>query len=300
MDIEQSEGYVSINGIRIFYRRYTPAEARGKILCLHGGPGMSHDYLTPLSDLSGYGYEVILYDQFGCGRSEDLPDYKDYTIDYGVEEAELVRRELAPGDRTFLMGSSYGGALALAYSLKYQHNIRGLIVTGGLASIPLTVKEMWRLIGLLPEWASAAIQKYGEMEEFDNPEYLRGVQEFYRRHLLRMDSIPVDAQKSLDYGNSRNVYRIMNGPNEFTINGTIRDWDISGKISSISVPTLITVGEFDEVTPVVAQQIHHEIKNSKLKVFKGCSHLTMWEDRAGYINELRRFMDSTLGYRGTH
>ena len=86
----------------------------------------------------------------------------------------------------------------------------------------------------------------------------------------------------------------MNGPNEFTITGTIRDWDITDKIHKITVPTLITVGEFDEVTEVVAREIHNRIRGSKLKVLPGCSHLSMWEDREGYNNTLKDFMNYRL------
>lgn len=251
---------------------------------------MSHDYLLSLSDLARKGIEVIFYDQFGCGRSEEPKSESDYTIDYGVEEVDGVREFFYPDKKIFLMGSSYGGALALAYSLKYQSNLRGLIVSGGLASVPLTVREMRRLIDKLPKWATAAINKYEKSGEFSNPEYLKAVDEFYRRHLLRLDKMPEDVKRSLEFGNQRKVYNKMNGPNEFTITGTIKDWDVSQKIHSIKIPTLITVGQYDEVTPVVAQEIHKEIQGSILKIFKDCSHLTMWEDRSGYNDVLAGFI----------
>ena len=106
--------------------------------------------------------------------------------------------------------------------------------------------------------------------------------------------MPKEVQLSLEYADKRNVYRTMNGPNEFTITGTIRDWDITDQIHKITVPTLITVGEYDEVTEVVAREIHNRIRGSILKVLPGCSHLSMWEDREGYINTLKDFMNSRL------
>ncbi|MDS0257677.1 proline iminopeptidase-family hydrolase, partial [Thermoplasmatales archaeon AK] len=267
---KQEEGYRTVFGIKIFYRIFRAEKERAKLLTMHGGPGMSHDYLLPLADLSKHGITVIFYDQFGCGRSEE-PDISKFTIDYGVEEAEELRRQLLGDEKVFLFGSSYGGALSLAYSVKYQDHLRGLIVAGGLASVPLTVKEMERLINNLPEPYRSNIRKYGSTGEFTNPDYLEAVQVFYRNHLLRMDQVPPEVQTSLEFGEKRNVYRIMNGPNEFTITGTIKGWDISDRISAIRIPTLITVGEFDEVTPVVAGEIHSRIKGSTLKVFKGCS-----------------------------
>ncbi|MEM0158536.1 MAG: proline iminopeptidase-family hydrolase [Thermoplasmataceae archaeon] len=293
VDITVQDGYKVIKGIRIYYKIFKAKEERAKLLTMHGGPGMSHDYLLPLSDLAQSGITVIFYDQFGCGRSEE-PEQSKFTIDYGVEEAEDLREQLVGNEKVFLFGSSYGGALALAYAVKYQRHLKGLIVAGGLASVPLTVREMDKLIGKLPEPHRSNIRKYGASGEFNNPEYVAAVQFFYRQHLLRMDQIPPEVQKSLEFGEERNVYRIMNGPNEFTITGTIRDWDITDKISGIKVPTLITVGEFDEVTPVVAEEIHKHIKNSTLKVFNNCSHLTMWEDRDRYNKTLLEFISSYI------
>ena len=289
------EGFVRVNGLRIYYKIFSPEKTRARIICLHGGPGMSHDYVLPLADLADYGYEVIFYDQFGCGRSEEPADLSYFTIDYAVEEVEQIRKTLAPEGKIFLMGSSYGGALALAYALKYQRNLLALIITGGLASIPLTVREMAKLIDNLPPWASRAIKYHGDREDYKNPEYEKAVMKFYHTYLIRMEKYPEEVTASLNYADQRNVYRIMNGPNEFTITGTMKNWDISDRISTIKVPTLITVGEYDEVTQVVAEQIHHRIAGSKLLVFKDCSHLTMWEDRAGYIREVREFMDRQMG-----
>lgn len=89
------------------------------------------------------------------------------------------------------------------------------------------------------------------------------------------------------------VYRIMNGSNEFTITGTISGWDITERISSIKIPTLITTGEYYEVTPKVAEILNNKIDGSELVVFKGCSHLTMWEDRERYNSTLEKFILST-------
>jgi proline iminopeptidase len=292
--VKRKDGYVRVNGLGLFYEDFIPEFKKATILCLHGGPGASHDYLLPLADLAKYGYRVLMYDQFGCGRSDELEDKTKFTFDYAVEEVEGVRKKLCSGDRLFLMGSSYGGALALSYSLKYQQNLTGLIVSGGLASSQLTVKEMNRLIDNLPSWASSAIKKFGALGEYTNPEYLKAVQEFYSRHLIRINPVPKEVQLSLEYADKRNVYRTMNGPNEFTITGTIRDWDITDQIHKITVPTLITVGEYDEVTEAVAREIHNRIRGSILKVLPGCSHLSMWEDREGYINTLKDFMNDRL------
>ncbi|MDH2901596.1 MAG: hypothetical protein PXY39_11560 [archaeon] len=84
--------------------------------------------------------------------------------------------------------------------------------------------------------------------------------------------------------------RNNDGPNEFTITGTIKDWDITDEIHRITIPTLITVGRYDEVTKNVAMAIKKEITNSRLKVFNKSSHLTMWEETSLYLKTLENFM----------
>ncbi len=291
--MRHEDGFMKVSGLNLYYEKFLAERPFADLLTLHGGPGMSHDYLLSLADLSRSGVNVFFYDQFGCGKSDEPSSRDDFTIDYGVEEAEGVRQRFFGDRKVFLMGSSYGGALSLAYSLKYQKNLLGLIVSGGLASVPLTIREMHRLIDLLPEVHKNAILEAEMKSEFTGQAYLEAVKAFYRSYLLRMDNIPEEVERSLKYGEERKVYGYMNGPSEFTITGTIKDWDITNQLHKITIPTLITVGEYDEVTPVVAEEIHSRIKGSQLEVFKDCSHLTMWENRKGYNERLLRFIRET-------
>ena len=284
------EGFQDVLGIKLYYRYFDNGPDSPKLMCLHGGPGMSHDYLTPLSDLSRDGISVLLFDQFGCGRSEEPSDRSKFTFDYAVEEVEEMRRQFFGSEKIFMMGSSYGGALSLAYSVKYQDRLKGLIVSGGLSSIPETVREMQRLISELPRKHRDAIRKHAEEGDYSSTEYQEAVWYFYRKHLLRMKDYPEDVMKSLEFAEKRNVYPVMNGPNEFTITGTIKDWDITDKIPIIKIPTLITVGKYDEVTPNIASMIQQRITGSRMVVFQKSSHLSMWEERDHYNSVLRRFI----------
>ncbi|MGA2200095.1 MAG: alpha/beta fold hydrolase, partial [Nitrososphaerales archaeon] len=141
---KKTEGLVKVLGYNLFYKVFTPATVRATIVCLHGGPGATHDYLLAMRDLAKFGYKVVFYDQLGCGNSEMPKDPALFTVERGVEELEAFRHEMGLG-KVHLMGSSYGGMLALAYAVKYQRNLRSLITTGGLGSVPLTISEMQRL-----------------------------------------------------------------------------------------------------------------------------------------------------------
>ncbi len=285
--MEETQGFVRVLGYRMFYRSFGTA-TKGTVLCLHGGPGASHEYLLPIADLAPFGYRVVLFDQLGCGRSQRPRGTELYTVEHNVEEVEGMRRALKLG-RVHLFGSSYGGALVLATALKYQRNLRSLIVASGLASTPLTVREMWRLIDAMPADLRTTIHKYSEKGDFTNPRYLKAVDAFYRRHLCRIPVWPHEVVQTLE--NTGLVYQAMNGPNEFTITGVIRDWAVTDRLPQIKLPTLVTVGRYDEVTPRVARAIHRGIRGSKLVQFDESSHLAFWEERPRYIQVLRAFLD---------
>lgn len=285
--MEASQGYAKVLGYRMFYRSFG-APTKGTVLCLHGGPGASHEYLLPMADLAQFGYRVVLFDQLGCGRSQRPRGTRLYTVEHNVEEVEGMRRALKLG-RVHLLGSSYGGALVLATALKYPRNLRSLVVASGLASTPLTVREMWRLIDRMPAAQRRVIHECDAKGDFQNPRYLKAVEAFYRTHLCRLPIWPHELVQTLD--NTGLVYRVMNGPNEFTITGVIRDWDVTDRLPRIRLPTLITVGRYDEVTPKVAGAIHRGIRGSRLVQFRESSHLAFWEERPRYIRVVRDFLD---------
>ena len=287
---KKSEGKVEVLGHKLFFKVFTPPSPRATIVCLHGGPGATHDYLLPLRDLAKNGYRVVFYDQLGCGNSELPKDPALFTVERGVEELEEFRKVMKLG-KIHLMGSSYGGMLALAYALKYQRNLRSIITTGGLASVPLTIAEMQRLKSELPPGVVRTMEKYEAKGAYEDPNYEKAVMVFYKRHLLRRKKWPPEQIYTMSHV-SKPVYGTMNGPNEFTIIGNMRYWDVTDQLHNIKIPTLVTGGRFDEVTPKVAKSIHDHIKGSKLVIFERSSHLGMWEERSKYMRTLDRFIRS--------
>ncbi len=91
------ENFVSFRGYNVWYRIVGDREAPGKLplLCLHGGPGATHDYLEPLEAIAATGRRVIFYDQLGAGNSDRLNDLSMLTVSLFVEELDV----LAPGTR---------------------------------------------------------------------------------------------------------------------------------------------------------------------------------------------------------
>ncbi|HKM51354.1 MAG TPA: proline iminopeptidase-family hydrolase [Candidatus Bathyarchaeia archaeon] len=282
------EGFVEILGHKIFYRSFGEP-TKGTLLCLHGGPGATHEYLLPMTDLAKHGYRVILYDQLGCGRSEVPKNRALFVMERYVEEVEALRKKLNL-QKIHLLGSSCGGQLALGYAVKYQKYLKSLTTIGGLHNVLMTFNEMQRMKRALPIHVYETLKKYEEIGDYDNPEYLSAVMVFYRKHVCRLDKWPKEVSYSLDHI-SKPVYETMNGPNEFTIIGNIRYWNATPQLHAIKVPTLVTCGRYDEVSPKVAKDIHKHIKSSKLVVFPKSSHLPFWEEREKFIGVLKEFLD---------
>ncbi len=285
--MKSEQGHVSVLGFDLFYRQFGEP-LRGEILGLHGGPGATHDYLLPLADLASHGYRVTLYDQLGCGRSQVPKDTALFVPERYVEELESFRKTMKLG-RPHIIGSSGGGMLAIAYALKYQKNMRSMITVGGLHSVPLTTREMLRMKMSLPLDVQKTMERYESEGDYENPEYVKAVMVYYRKHLCRLPEWPKELDYTLNHV-SKPVYGTMNGPNEFTIIGTIRYWDVTDQLHSIKIPTLVTGGRFDEVSPTVAREMHEHIKGSELTIFPNSSHLAFWEERSAFMDRVLRFL----------
>ncbi len=291
---ETREGYVPVTGYRLFYRSFGLEKGLPVVLGLHGGPGATHDYLLPLADLADRGFRVVLFDQLGCGRSDVPTDPSLFSLEHHVQEVEELRRNLGLG-RVHLLGSSYGGLLALAVALAHQDRLLSLITVGGLASVPLAQAEMDRLRRELPPSVQETISRCEASGATASPEYAEACMEFYRRHLCRMWPWPPEVAYSLGMCQQRPVYPLMNGPSEFTMTGTIRDVDLSAQLHRIRLPTLVLGGRYDEVTPKVAEQIRNGIPGARGVTFPESSHVPFWEEREHFIAVVSRFLDQVGG-----
>jgi proline iminopeptidase len=291
--VSDTEGFVEVLGFRLFYRMFGDPR-RGTVLGLHGGPGATHDYLLPLADLRADGYRVVLFDLLGCGRSELPEDHSLFTLEHNVQEVEGLRKELGLG-RVHLLGSSYGGLLALAYAVEHQRHLRSLITVGGLADVPLATREMARLKATLPADVQSTLRTYEARGEFQAPEYLRAVDVFYHQFVCRLDPWPPEVAHSFEMTLRRPVYAEMNGPNEFTITGTIRNIDVTAQLPRIRLPTLVLGGRYDEVTPRIAEQIQRAIPGARRVEFAESAHLPFWEERDRFHDVVAEFLKSVDG-----
>jgi len=285
--MKRTEGYATVLGYDLFYRQFGEPE-KGEILCLHGGPGATHDYLLSMADLAAHGYRVTFYDQLGCGRSQVPKNITLFVPERYVEEVDEFRKKMRLG-KPHVIGSSWGGMLAIAYALKHQRNMATMTTVGGLHSVPLTIREMERMKRGLPKDVQQTLAEHEAEGDYYNPDYLKAVMAFYNKHLCRLSPWPRELTYSLDH-TSKPVYGTMNGPNEFTIIGNTRYWDVTDQLKSIKVPTLVLGGRYDEVSPVVAREIHKYVRGSELTIFPNSSHLPFWEEREAFMKRVLRFL----------
>jgi proline iminopeptidase len=283
-----TEGRAKVPGGTVWWMK-VGSGTKTPLLTLHGGPGAGHNYLLPLKALADE-RPVVFYDQLGCGKADSPQDEKIYTIQRSVDELDAVRKALNL-QKIVLFGHSWGSMLAIEYLCQGRgHGVEKLILGGALASVPQTNAGQMRLIAQLPNGDGAKIHALEKAHQEASAEYQRITDEFYALHVLRVKPAPPDAAASLDIVGKSIAYRVMNGPNEFTIVGVIKDWDRRKDLGRIKVPTLIVTGTYDEVTLDCHQTIQKGIKGSKLVILPGCSHLAMNEQPALYVQTLRKFM----------
>jgi proline iminopeptidase len=287
--LPEQTGFAAVPGGKVWWRR-VGGGAKTPLLLLHGGPGAGHDYLNSMAALA-LDRAVIFYDQLGCGRSEAPDDESLYRIPRFVDELDAVRDALGLKE-IVLFGNSWGSMLAIEYLTSGRgRGVEKLILSGALSSVPQASAGLQRLVDELPEGAGARLRQLEAENRAGGPEYQRLVELFYHLHLCRLDPWPADFMKTIEIISKSPAYRVMNGPNEFTITGNIKDWDRSKDLGAIKLPTLITTGEFDEVTLDCHQTIRDGIAGSQLVVMKDCSHLTMLERPAAYNAILRTFLE---------
>jgi len=281
-------GHVAVPGGKVWWRRIGSGR-KTPLLLLHGGPGMGHNYLLPMKALADQ-RPVIFYDQLGCGLSDAPEDDALYRVPRFVEEVDAVRKGLSL-DRIVLFGNSWGSMLAIEYLVSGKRaGVEKLILSGALASVPQAIAGMQRLLDALPNGAGKRLKELEAAGQQASPEYQSLVQLFYDTHLCRLKPKPPEYEIAIANGAKSPAYRVMNGPNEFTITGNFKDWERRPDLGRIKVPTLITTGEFDEVTLDCAEAIRKGIAGSRLNVMPDCSHLTMLEKPDEYNAIVRRFI----------
>ena len=259
---------------------------RIKVLLLHGGPAMTHEYMECFeSFFPREGFEFYEYDQLGSFYSDQPADSSLWTTARFVEEVEQVRRAIGADENNFyLLGNSWGGLLAMEYALKYQQHLKGLIISNMVASAPEYGRYANEVLArqMNPE-VLAEIRQLEKNKDFDNPRYMELLlPNFYHEHLCRLPEFPDPVQRSLKHVNPV-IYTMMQGPSEFGISGRLATWDRKADLHLITVPTLMIGAKYDTMDPKAMEEQSRLVKNGSYLYCPNGSHLAMWDDQAVYM-----------------
>lgn len=279
----QVEGRAKFGPYETWYR-VTGDLDTGKppVFILHGGPGAAHNYVDSYKLLSETGRPVVHYDQLGCGNSTLLPDKGAdfWTPQLFVNELENLVDALGQRDGFHVLGQSWGGMLAAEYGARRPEGVKSITIANSPASMALWVSEAMRQRSQMPQEIQDALNKHEATGTYTDFEYQQATQWVYERHVCRVVPFPPEVTATFEQV-TRNptVYHTMNGPNEFFVVGTLKEWTIIPELHKIDVPTLIISGRYDEATPACVQPFADGIKGSRWVIFENSSHMPHVEEK---------------------
>ena len=266
---------------------------RIKVLLLHGGPAMGHEYMECFeSFFPKEGFEFYEYDQLGSSYSDQPKDTSLWTIEHYVEEVEQVRKALGMNkDNFYILGNSWGGILGMEYALKYQENLKALIISNMMASCPDYGKYADEV--LAKQMDSKVLDTLHQIEargDFSNPKYFELLMpNFYAKHLCRLPEWPDAVNRTFKHVNPE-IYTIMQGPSEFGIGGRLKNWDRKADLPNIKVPTLTIGGKYDTMDPEHMKWMSTQVQKGRYLFCPNGSHLAMWDDQKIYMDGVIQFI----------
>ena len=265
---------------------------RIKVLLLHGGPAFTHEYMECFeSFFPQQGFEMIEYDQLGSYYSDQPKDSSLWTTERFVEEVEQVRTALGLNkDNFYLLGNSWGGLLAMEYALKYQQNLKGLIICNMVASIPAYEKYNALLRAAMRKSLVDSLQDYEAKGMFKDPTYQSLVySEYYTKHLCRLPVWPEPVNRVFKHINEE-IYVMMQGPSEFKTGGRLISWDRSKDLPNITVPTLTVGAHYDTMDPEYMKWMSTQVQQGNYLYCPEGSHLAMWDDQPHFFSGVIKFI----------
>jgi L-proline amide hydrolase len=298
-EIATREGTSAYRDYQTWYRITGDLSAsKLPLVVAHGGPGCTHDYVDSFKELAANGRAVIHYDQIGNGKSTHLRDKGAdfWTVEFFLSELDALLAHLGIEERYALLGQSWGGMLASEHAVRQPAGLKALILANSLAAMPLWIAAGKELRADLPADVRAALDSHEAAGTTDHPDYLAATRAFYDRHVCRVVPWPPEVARTFEaVDEDPTVYRTMNGPNEFHVIGSMKDWSIIDRLHLIKAPTLAFRGAYDEATPACVQPFLDLIPDVEGMVFPNSSHMPHVEEKADCLAAVERFLEEHDG-----
>jgi L-proline amide hydrolase len=294
-EIATVEGHIALGDWKTWYR-VTGDLRNGKLplVVAHGGPGCTHDYVDSFKGITALdGRAVIHYDQLGNGNSTHLPEKGAdfWTVALFLDELDRLLAHLGIAGRYALLGQSWGGMLGGEHAVRRPPGLKAIIFANSLASMQTWVAEANRLRTELPPEVQATLRRHEAAGTLTDPDYLAAARVFYMRHVCRVDPWPPEVTRTFELMDLDNtVYTAMNGPTEFHVIGTLKDWTIESRLHRINVPALVISGQYDEATPLVTKPLVETIPDVRWVLFEHSSHMPHVEEKELCLAAVSEFL----------
>jgi len=279
------EGYLVRPQGRTWYKVSGGGNATPAIV-IHGGPGFPSYYVKAYERLADE-RPVVRYDQIGGGKSDRVRDTTLWNIPQFIDELDQLRARLGY-ERVHLVGMSWGSMLAYAYYQSHPEHVASLTLAGAPLDIPTFTRHVRGLVATLPDSVQRVIRTREAERNYTAPDYQHAMEVFYAKYVwLRPD--PAELDSTLSQANE-SVYNYMQGPSEFTITGTFKDWDATPTFKDVKVPVLFTVGDQDEVGPDLVARYARLIPGATLAVIPNSAHVSTWDNPDSTLSATRAFL----------
>ncbi|MGM9942068.1 MAG: proline iminopeptidase [Bulleidia sp.] len=283
-----TEGYMPFLCAETYYRIVNGGD-RTPVIMIHGGPGSTHNYFELLDPMADEGRDIIMYDQIGCGNSyvDGRPEL--WKAETWMDELDALITHLGLKD-VYLLGQSWGGMLVIQYMIERRpEHVRGIILSSTLSSASLWSHEQHRRISFMSQQDQDAIRNAEETGNWNTQEAILANTHFMERHCAKItDTDPECLTRPKKSGAESYLYGW--GPNEYTPQGTLKDFEYTDRLHEITVPALVISGTNDLCSPLVAKTMHDRLNNSTWELFDGCRHMCFAEDTEHYINVVNTFL----------
>ena len=291
--MEIREGYMPFKEYKTYYRIVGKKTGNKKpLVLLHGGPGSTHNYFEVLDRLAEEdGRELVMYDQIGCGESyvDNRPDL--WTAQTCNDELKAVREQPVLTE-IHLLGQSWGGMLLLDYVCNHHpEGLKSLILSSTLPASWMWGIEQHRMIKELPQEMQDAIDKATSTGDYSDPAYVAAETEYMLRHAAGevTEDSPECLRRPVKKGGE--AYIVGWGPNEYTPQGTLKDYDVTEQLKDIKEPSLVISGGNDLCTPYIAKYMYDRIPNSRWELFRTCRHMCFVEDNDKYVELMKEWLN---------
>ncbi|PKA41851.1 proline iminopeptidase-family hydrolase [Rhizobium sullae] len=293
--VMSKEAYLPFREYSTWFR-VTGSFDSGKLplIVAHGGPGCTHDYVDSFKDISELdGRPVIHYDQLGNGNSTRLPEKGPdfWTVALFLEELDALLGHLGIHERYAFLGQSWGGMLGAEHAVRRPKGLKALIIANSPANMHTWVAEANRLRKELPKEVQDTLLQHELAGTLTDPDYIAASRVFYDRHVCRVVPWPPEVARTFAImDEDSTVYRNMNGPTEFHVIGTMKDWTIEDRLDQIHAPTLVISGKYDEATPEVVRPYLERVRGCEWVLFENSSHMPHVEEKELCLSTISRFL----------